>query len=56
MAPAVLSYSNVPVGEVAGVMVSGGYGQSGDFMQDGAGNAFVIARNSGNVLFAFPKV
>lgn len=55
MAPAVLSYSSVPVGEVAGVMVSGGYGQSGDMMQDAAGDSFVIARNQSGVLLAIPR-
>lgn len=55
MAPAVLSYSSVPVGEVAGVMVAGGYGQSGDFMEDAGGDSFVIAKNSGSVILAFPK-
>lgn len=55
MVPGVLSYSSVPVGEVAGVMVAGGYGQSGDFMQDAGGEAFVIAKNSANVILAFPK-
>lgn len=55
MVPAVLSYSSYPVGEVAGVMVTGGYGQSGDFMQDAVGDMFVIARNTSGVLLAFPK-
>lgn len=55
MVPAVLSYASYPVGEVAGVMVSGGYGQSGDMMTDGAGNEYVLARNTANVLLAFPR-
>lgn len=56
MVPAVLSYSSVPIGEAAGVMVSGGYGQSGDYMQDAGGDTFVIAKTAGNILLAVPKV
>lgn len=56
LAPAVLSYSNVPVGEVAGVMVAGGYGQNGDYMQDALGDTFVLAKTSSSILVAVPKV
>lgn len=42
--PATVSYSNVPVGELAGPVVVGGYGQSGDFVQDGNGDQYQIAK------------
>lgn len=46
MAPAVVSYSSVPVGEVAGLQVVGGYAQSGDFVQDAGGDTWQIAKYS----------
>lgn len=55
MAPAMVSFSSVPVGEVSGVFVTGGYGQSGDFMLDSGGDTFVIARTPNGLLVAFPK-
>ena len=55
MAPAVVSYSSVPVGEVAGLMVVGGYGQSGDYMLDAAGDTWQIAK-FGQTLVAIKKV
>lgn len=55
MVPLMLSYANVPIGEAAGVFVSGGYGQSGDYMLDANGDTFVIARTPSNLLLAFPK-
>lgn len=44
MAPAVVSYYQVPVGEIAGLLVAGGYGQSGDFVMDAAGDQWLIAK------------
>ncbi|WP_265942484.1 hypothetical protein [Dechloromonas sp. A34] len=55
MVPAVVAYSSVPVGEVAGLMIAGGYGQSGDFMLDSSGGDFLIAKFS-NTLCAVPRV
>lgn len=55
MAPAVVIYSAVPVGEVAGLMVVGGYGQSGDYVLDAAGDAWQIAK-FGATLVAIKKV
>lgn len=45
MAPAVVSYSQVPVGEVSGLLVAGGYGQSGDFVVDAAADQWLIAKS-----------
>lgn len=46
LAPAVAVYSSVPVGEYVGLMVSGGYGQAGDYMQDGGGKEYLLAKGS----------
>lgn len=46
MVPAVALYSSVPIGEYVGLMVAGGYGQAGDYMQDGAGKEFILAKGS----------
>lgn len=46
MAPAVAVYSSVPVGEYVGLMVAGGYGQAGDYMRDGAGKEYLLAKGS----------
>lgn len=55
MAPAVVSYGQVPVGEVAGLMTAGGYGQGGDFIVDSDDSVFQIVKNY-NLLYAVPKV
>lgn len=46
MVPAVAAYSSVPVGEYVGLMVVGGYGQAGDYMQDGDGKQWLLAKGS----------
>lgn len=55
MAPAVVSYSQVPVGEVAGLLVVGGYGQSGDYVLDSQAAQWQIAK-AGYVLVAIKRV
>jgi hypothetical protein len=55
MTPGVLSYSSVPVGEIKGVVIVGGYGQGGDFVLDGAGKTYQIVKYS-STSFAVPKV
>jgi hypothetical protein len=55
MAPAVVSYGQVPVGEVAGLMLAGGYGQGGDFIVDADDAVFQIVKYS-NLLYSVPKV
>lgn len=54
MAPAVVSYSQVPVGEVSGLLVVGGYGQSGDYVLDAGGDQFQIAK-AGSTLVAIKR-
>lgn len=55
MVPAVVALSNVPIGEVVGVRVAGGYGLSGDFMIDGGGVNFLLAKGS-STIYAFKRV
>lgn len=54
MVPAVLSYQQVPVGEVAGIVVAGGYGQGGDYLTNANGDIFQIVKNF-SYLLAVPK-
>jgi len=54
MAPAVASLSSVPVGEFVGVMVSGGYGQSGDYMLDASGDVWQLSKG-GAVIYAIKR-
>ena len=55
MVPAVLSYSQVPIGEVAGLLMAGGYGQTGDFLTNAAADVFQIMKNGAGYLMAVPK-
>lgn len=55
MAPAVVSYGQVPVGEVVGMMIAGGYGQGGDFVVDADDAVYQIVKYS-SLLYAIPKV
>lgn len=50
MAPAVATVSGVPVGEFAGVMISGGYGQSGDYMMDAGGVQWWLCKTSSRLV------
>lgn len=44
MSPATVAYSSVPVGEVAGLLTIGGYGQSGDYVQDAGGVTYQLVK------------
>lgn len=50
MVPAVLTYSQVPVGELVNVQVAGGYGQSGDYMLDAAAVTWQLAKQGATIL------
>ncbi|MCL2344455.1 MAG: hypothetical protein FWC58_01215 [Desulfobulbus sp.] len=42
LAPATITYSSVPVGEIVGAMLAGGYGQGGDMIVDGQGKQYQL--------------
>jgi len=55
MSPATIAYSSVPVGEVAGLLTIGGYGQSGDYVQDAGGVTYQLVKAS-SLGIGIPKV
>lgn len=56
MSPAVMSYSSVPVGEVAGLVIAGGYGQGGDYMLDADDALYQLVRYGSSVTVAVPRI
>lgn len=56
MVPGTLQYSNVPIGELAGPMVAGGYAQSGDYIIAANGDAYQIVKFGYSTLLAVLKV
>lgn len=55
MVPGTLQYSNVPVGEMAGPMIAGGYAQSGDYIVAANGDKYQIVKFGYSTLIAVLK-
>jgi len=55
MAPATLAYSSIPVGEIVGLVMVGGYGQGGDYVLDADGNTYQIVKYGYNTTIALPR-
>lgn len=55
MVPVVAYYSQVPVGEVQGVQIVGGYAASGDFVIDAANDTHRCAKTASGVIFAVKR-
>lgn len=56
MVPGTLQYSNVPIGEMAGPMIAGGYAQSGDYIIAANGDQCQIVKYGYSTLIALVKV
>lgn len=56
MVPVVGYYQQVPVGEVQGVQIVGGYAASGDLVLDAANDTYRCAKTASGVIFAVKRV